>query len=86
MRAIIRFSVDGEKNSALRNQLVGQLEAAGFTRFGNTATWENNHISAQGLGNAVRDFWTNAATHNGPGRIDHYWMYCDRTELGSVPN
>lgn len=84
MRAIIRFSVDNEKNGALRNKLTGVLTGAQFVRFGNTATYENTNISETELGNAVSTFWTTAAGHTAGGRIDHFWMYCDRTEIDNI--
>jgi len=49
MRAIIRFSVDNELNSALRNKLTPILETARFQRGAITATYEQQNISQQNL-------------------------------------
>lgn len=84
MRAIVRFSVDNEKNSALRNKLAGVLTAAGFVRNQNTATYEHQHIDASGLSGVHASFWTKAAAHRGTGRVDHFWMYSDRTDLDDI--
>jgi hypothetical protein len=90
MQAIIRFSIDGEKNSALRNKLAGVLEGAGFSRGGNTATYRHAHIEPAGIQAALNGFWGAAAAHKGNGKVDHFWMYADRGFLddmfGDAPN
>jgi hypothetical protein len=82
MRAIIRFSIDREKNGALRNKLLGRLRKAGFVLQKNTATYENPAINSYELSVVLEDFWRTNRTHTvtkGPrGRVDHFWMYCDR--------
>lgn len=84
MRAIIRFSVDGEANSALRNKLANWLIGKGFVRAGNTATYEHQHIAKADLAKVLGDFWRKANSHQGPGRLDHFWMYSDRTALDDI--
>jgi len=78
VRAIIRFSVDNEKNSALRNQLAAVLTRHGFSLNPHvTATWENASIDEPKLATAMLEFWT-AAQHPPNGAfIDHVWMYAD---------
>ena len=78
MRAIIRFSVDSDNNSALRNELNKVLTDAGFAEAPNTATYERSGVQALGLGVILRDFWNIAHNHTGFGRLDHFWMYADR--------
>lgn len=82
MRAIIRLSIDREKNSALRNKLLARLKSHGFRLQPRTATYENPDIDDRGLGQALSDFWNTAELHRKhlgkPGRVDHFWMYCDR--------
>jgi hypothetical protein len=82
MRTIIRFSVDGERNSALRNKLTLRLENAGFVRQPNTATYEHHTIDESDLGRLLQDFWQCAYLHRtsgrGRGRVDHFWLYSDR--------
>jgi len=78
MRAIIRFSIDGEQDGALRNNLANILTAAQFALNPNvTATWEAAGITALDLSRTMRAFWHTAETHQGPGHIDHVWTYCD---------
>lgn len=84
MRTILRFSVDNEANSALRNRLSGRLTAAGFVRNANTATYETQHITPAALATVLELFWNDAQNHAGPGRIDHFWMYSDRTQLDDI--
>lgn len=84
MQAIIRFSIDGEKNGALRNKLKGRLEQAGFVHAGNTATYRHNNIDPAGLSTALSDFWATASGHKGNGKVDHFWMYTDRGFLDDM--
>ena len=84
MQVIVRFSIDGEKNSALRNKLAKVLEGAGFNRSANTATYRHTHIEPAGLQAALNDFWHAAATHKGNGKVDHFWMYTDRHFLDDL--
>lgn len=78
MRVIVRFSVDGESNGALRNKLTGRLQRAGFVRAQNTATYENANINEGDLATSLAGFWRAANNHQGPGRLDHFWLYSDR--------
>ncbi|MGO9605414.1 MAG: hypothetical protein ACLQAT_18835 [Candidatus Binataceae bacterium] len=78
MRAIIRFSVDNETNGALNNKLNKVLTDANFAKAQNTATYERIGLQALGLGQMLEKFWSTAHGHEGPGRLDHFWMYSDR--------
>ncbi len=82
MRAIIRFSIDREKNGALRNKLLSRLRSAGFSLQRNTATYEHPNINSYEMSVFLEDFWRTAKNHrvaSGPrGRVDHFWMYADR--------
>lgn len=80
MRVIVRFSIDGEGNSALRNKLASILESAGVVRSKKTGTYEGE-LSEATLGSAVASFWETVAEHQNqvPGvGIDHFWMYADK--------
>lgn len=78
MRAIIRFSVDGEQNSALRNKLAAALENGGFVLNPRvTATYENDDIEEHALGSVMLDFWHEANNPPNNARLDHVWMYAD---------
>ncbi len=89
MQVIIRFSLDGDQNGALWNRLNNALNQAGFIRGGNTATHRHPNIDADHIRDALHGFWNAIATHNGPGQIDHFWMYSDEAmfldALGVAP-
>ena len=78
MRSIIRFSVDGETNSALRNKLAKVLTEAGYSLDPHvTATYEAGNISPVDLAKTVQLFWTTAGDPPDGVAIDHVWMYAD---------
>ena len=79
MRAIIRFSLNNDEESRLRNPLynilVGQY---GFTKHGGkTATYENTDISEAQFSKVMCDFWDQAVNPPNDASIDHVWAYCD---------
>ncbi len=82
MRVIIRFSIDNEKDGALRNKLATKLRAAKFGLLKHTATWSNTTISEHRLALTLSAFWRTADGHSGPGRLDHFWLYSDRWARG----
>ncbi len=84
MRTIVRFSVDNESNSALRNKLTNVLVRAGFDRGKNTATYEHIHIDQLALAKVLHEFWKRANSHPGTGRLDHFWMYSDRSDIDDL--
>jgi len=79
MRSIIRFSVDGEANSQLRNRLAKILTDAGYVLNPHvTATYETGDISAANLASTMQRFWADASNPPVPGvKVDHVWMYAD---------
>lgn len=77
MRVIIRFSISHERNSALRNALAKILASKSIYLQANTATYENSSISQKDLADVLSDFFIQANTHRGKGKIDHFWMYSD---------
>lgn len=64
MRAIIRFSLDKDAKSALRNTLVPILEARGFRRRQRTASWEAANVKERNLQFLLRDFWRTCDQHS----------------------
>ena len=81
MRAIIRFSIDNEHNSALRNKLQAALRKHGFSNKKNTATYmgKGPKTDANTLKNALYAFWEKVYKNGKkPGRLDHFWMYVER--------
>lgn len=78
MRVILRFSLNRDTGSALRNALKDILEQHDIWWTGRmTATYEGN-VPIGTVRNAMRAFWNCAAHHPGPGEVDHFWMYSDR--------
>jgi hypothetical protein len=55
MRVIIRFSLNNDRGSALRNALAEVLEGRGLVRQSNTATYEGD-LSEAAIRNAMRQF------------------------------
>jgi hypothetical protein len=82
MRAIIRFSIDNENNSALRNKLQAVLRKHGFSNKKSTATYSGKgpKNDAKKLADALHAFWMKLYNHpaHGPGKLDHFWMYVER--------
>ncbi len=78
MRVIIRFSLDKDKGSKLRNKLQGILKQSGIKWRGQvTGTYENLDISAIDLASALGDFWAEVNQMPPPTHLDHFWMYTD---------
>jgi hypothetical protein len=75
MRVIIRFSLNNDHGSALRNSLANALESHGMVRQANTATYEGDLDEAE-IRSVMRMFW-NIASGSTRARIDHFWMYSD---------
>lgn len=78
MRTIIRFSINGESNSRLRNRLATILQQHGFHRGGGrTATYEHADIGEAQLAAAMLEFWAQAQNAPNQAHLDHFWMYSD---------
>jgi hypothetical protein len=78
MRTIIRFSLNNDPGSGLRNALAGILEGAGLVRTIKTATYEGD-LTEDEIRDALRKFW-NVADGYTPAYVDHFWMYADQTD------
>ena len=75
MRTIIRFSLNYDRGSALRNALNPILTGIGL-RLVSTGTYDGNVAEAD-LRNALAQFWSRMANHRGRAELDHFWMYTD---------
>ena len=80
LRAILRFSLDRDDKSAIRNHLHGKLGAAGFQN-SKTGTWEATGPASQILP-ALRDALLvlenpSAAVSGATAVVDHVWFYLD---------
>jgi len=80
MRVIIRFSLNKDVGSPLRNTLKPILEAQGIMWTNKmTGTYEG-YDSPKKIRLALARFWKAVADAQAVGkvRIDHFWMYTDR--------
>ena len=78
MRAIVRFSVDGESDGQLRNRLTAILKDAGFVFNSRvTATYEHASIKEYELAAMMQQFWYQAMNPPNAAHVDHVWMYAD---------
>lgn len=80
-RATIRFSLNDDRNSSVRNSIAGMLEQHRFHRR-STGTWETDeempeadvatvlHLLAEQLASAHRS--------NPDAHLDHLWIYVDQ--------
>jgi hypothetical protein len=79
MRVIIRFSLNNDQGSALRNILFPVLENGGIMWTGaNTGTYEGDDIDEADLRNVLALFWNTLAGYMGNAHLDHFWMYVDK--------
>jgi hypothetical protein len=81
MRVIIRFSLNRDTNSKMRNDLKAILESYGIMWTGGTgkhktATYEGTGLSEKRVQQAVLKFWGRVQTLSAV-HIDHFWMYAD---------
>ena len=75
MRTIVKFSLNNDSNSALRNRLTSILQTIGLRRTG-TGTYEG-HVQEAELKSALGEFWGATAGHRGNAQLDHFWMLVD---------
>ena len=79
-RVILRFSINNETNSKLRNHVAGILQAANFTNT-KTGTWEASSLTPAGC-KAIHDALLALANPQSVGAApgvtaDHVWLYAD---------
>ncbi len=81
-RVIVRFSLDGDNRSAVRNAVVGILLANGISRT-TTGTWETQALPPAQAASCMASVLTQLAS---PGTVsgasahahlDHIWIYID---------
>ena len=85
-RVMIRFSLDNDKSSAVRNTIAPVLKKCGIART-KTGTWQsrNQHCSpvsaAKQLRQLLRILQNPQASVDGAGpnaKLDHIWFYIER--------
>ena len=83
-RVILRFSLNRDTNSALRNAIATELSDRGFQRT-KTGTWESGDLDTPNL--ALRAIREVTRRIENPRRfvgnhsrviLDHLWVYCDQ--------
>lgn len=87
MRAIVRYSVEGEQDEQLNNRLREVLQKAGFVpNLHVAATYEHNAISGPQLAQAMLDFWDQASHSPWHAHLEHVWMYSDNPPDFPLPD
>lgn len=82
-RAIIRFSLNDDRGSVIRNSLAGMLEAHGFRRR-STGTWEaaeEADLPESDVATVLRllaDQLSSGSEQNPDAHLDHLWVYVDQ--------
>ena len=85
-RVVVRFSLDHDASSAIRNRIRDELHQAGIRRT-KTGTWECIAASPQGAAERISnvlDILANPAQVNGSApnvSMDHLWVYMDKVDL-----
>ena len=88
MRVIIRFSLNRDKNSKMRNDLKALLKTYGITWTGEkglakTGTYEGKGISEERVRKAMLSFWKRVDIL-GSAHVDHFWMYVDAEPIDKM--
>ena len=81
-RAIIRFSLDGERSNITGNAIRKELEYFGADRIG-TGAYELETPDLEALIAAMQDTLETLKHPSGGGRVDHIWLYLDHTDQAS---
>lgn len=76
MRTIIRFSLNDDRGSRLRNILNPILENAGMQRV-STGSY-NGDLTEADLRGMLARFWNAMANFRSRAHLDHFWMYTDQ--------
>ena len=77
LRATIRFSLNGDKCSAARNQVVAPLKSAGFRNV-DTGTWEIFSRQSQTITTAISDALQRIEAC---GLLDHCWIHIEKLSV-----
>lgn len=87
-RAIIRFSLDDDDQSRVRNSAIAKLKDIGFTNE-KTGAWETTGTSIIEIKKKVceilEDIAVLSADQNHPMTLDHIWLYIDKVSSDTPP-
>lgn len=84
MRVIIRFSLNQDKNSVLRNALKPLLEAQGIMWTGGTTSTYEGNVLEKNVRRALSRFWRALANNATNAHLDHFWMYSDNLDAAKI--
>ena len=73
----MRFSLDGDTGSRLRNQLAGILEQAQISNRG-TGAWESPPLELGTVMNILSLVFSTLHSSGTPGHLDHLWFHIDK--------
>lgn len=77
MRIRVRFSLQGDAGSSVRNDVIlPNLVNGGFTQGGSTGTWQADGVPWGAAALALANVFT-SLQDQGAGRIDHVWLYVE---------
>lgn len=77
MRIRVRFSLQGDTGSTVRNSAVApNLTPRGFVQRGKTGTWQADGVAWNGAATALANVLT-SLQEKGTGCIDHIWIYVE---------
>lgn len=76
-RITMRFSLDRDSGSKIRNTIVPKLKKVGFENI-KTGTWEVYSENSQGICDAVAEALKIAEQS---GKLDHYWLHVEKLSL-----
>ncbi|MFL6239297.1 MAG: hypothetical protein ACJ735_07415 [Actinomycetes bacterium] len=77
-RAIVRWSVNGEKSNQTGNEVTELLSVFG-TKLG-TGAWEVDGLELRPLFELLRRVMDKLANPPGGGSLDHVWIYADSSD------
>ncbi len=83
MRVVIRFSLNKDHGSALRNTLKAILEQRNIIWTGKTTGTYEGYADEADVRLALTAFWK-AVELSQNGVVDHFWMYTDRKPAPSL--
>jgi hypothetical protein len=79
-RVIVRFSLNNDQKSTVRNEIQAILSSAGIVNTG-TGTWEAAAADETKVASQLSELLARLASAGGQGvGLDHVWIYIDRPD------
>ncbi len=73
-RITLRFSLDGDTGSKIRNKIAPKLKNAGFKNV-KTGTWEVYSTDSAGVHSGLSDVFRIVAKSK---KLDHFWFHAEK--------